>query len=211
MTCTSLWECSTRFLLLVPLCLVTLLGVSGHHFLTFLSPKTWWREIAVFGFSCVLNVHKVNVTTDCGDRAVHSPSQSFPTFYGSLGCLRPISDIPSFPILLTLALLTQTWLFPEVKQDISGARGTYRNLKCTAFPHLQNQVLAPLHPCEEPTVSFQRMETSPCYHLSGHLANIQSKFCQGRNLAIAAADVVLLNFWIKCHCVLAQQKACCVL
>lgn len=147
------------------------------------------------GFSCILSVHRVNVTTDGGDRAVHCPRQRFPTFYGSLGCLRPISDTLSFPFLLTLTLLTQSQLFPEVKQDsISGVCGTYRNLKCAGFPHLQNPVLAPLHPCEEPTVSFQRMETLPCYHLSGHLAKIQSKFCRGRNLAIAAADVVVLNF-----------------
>jgi len=106
----------------------------------------------------------VTVTTDCGDRAVHSPTLSFPTFYGSLGCLRPVSDISPFPFVLTFALLTETQLFPEVKQDnSSGARGTYRNLKYTACPHLQNEVLAPLHPCEEPALKGEwRLRSITC-------------------------------------------------
>lgn len=84
---------------------------------------------------------------------MHSPTQSFPTCYGSLGCLRPVFDIPSFPFLLTLALLTHTQLSLEVKQHIiSGASGRHRKLECTAFPHLQDEVLAPVHPCENPAL-----------------------------------------------------------
>lgn len=133
-THTSLWDCNTRFLLLLLLCLVVLLVVSGHGFLPLFSPRTWWRRAAVFGFPFNLSMHSVNATTHCG-----AFSHTELSFYGSLGCLRPISDISPFPFLLTLALLTHTQLFPEVKQCIiSGACGTHRKLKCTAFPHLLN-------------------------------------------------------------------------
>lgn len=129
------WDCSTRVLLLLLLCLLVLLVVSGSYFFPFFPLKLGGEELLYLDFpsssACVQWMQQQIV--------VHSPTQSFPTFYGSLEYLRPISGIPSFPCLLTLALLTHTQLFPEVKQCIiSGACGAHRKLQCTAFPHLQN-------------------------------------------------------------------------